>query len=275
MQRSFVNQIKINILVSTIVGFTALAEPIPTADCPALMSEFYSALNAPAIQNTKLRQHEAALGTGSLIGLQASMSNEQTAIHNSNTMDALAEPPLVLADNIVVKIGQKDANLLVKAYNGNRTVGPSRSSKYDPKGCIGFCFGRAVVTHTEALRRNVFPESIKKIWAVGAHGKGRWEFHVTTIIRSKEERGGGWWAEDPNTFDATPLTDWMNGMRRRSDDQRMTFFVTDAFRFSVHSSQRYNALDFFGVPNSDYYNGFFKDYLESAAKEGVVAPFKE
>lgn len=264
---------KLLIVLLFSLSFRASADSKILKQCRLMMNEYYSAINEPMSAKSKLRKIEVGLGRGSLINKQEKMTAKEINKHNKDTIEALAEAPPSIKGDFVVGVNKADADLLVRAYVENPAVGWSKHSSYDPEGCIGFCFGRSFITHTEALRRQVYPESIRKIWAVGPQNAND-AFHVTTIIRATDLGKNGWYALDPNDRIATPLTDWMARLKQTSSDGQMAFFVTNAFRFSVESSARYKESDLFGTPKNDFYNGYFKDYLLNAAKEGEVPPFK-
>ena len=81
----------------------------------------------------------------------------------------------------------------------------SNRDLYDPEGIgLGFCFGRAVTTHLEALwNYKLANVSIRKLWMVG--NVGPWDFHVTAIVRGPK---GQWYAIDPTLLRPVTVESW-------------------------------------------------------------------
>jgi len=95
----------------------------------------------------------------------------------------------------------------------------SQLYKYDPQGIIGFCFGRAMTVHLIALRMGLKPESIRKLFIVGAlkeHGQILWRFHVTTLVLGDDNT---WYAIDPIVGNPLAIQHWMKRMRSIYDKQ--------------------------------------------------------
>jgi hypothetical protein len=67
-------------------------------------------------------------------------------------------------------------------------------NKYDSLDHFGFCFGRAMLVHLEALRMKIPKENIMKFWFIGPFKNGHWNHHVITAIRVE---GQGWVLLDP------------------------------------------------------------------------------
>lgn len=103
--------------------------------------------------------------------------------------------------------------------------------KYDPKGGIGFCFGRGFNAHLTALRFGVSKDSVKKIWAVGSmkYENINWGHHIATMVRGPE---GKWYVLDPEYNKVLELTYWMKTVKKMDNDGKLTFFASDPSRWS-------------------------------------------
>jgi hypothetical protein len=208
---------------------------------------------------------EARSTQGSLLDIQEQASSQAIKAHNQEIKQALREPLFGDFRGSQRAATQKEADSFVKKMDQHPVNGSAREAKYDPEECFGFCFGRASLIHHEAIRRDIDPEAIRKIWAVGSLEKEKWHFHVSTILKAKGR--GTWWAADTIYRSAINVETWMDRMERSSDDGRVMFFVTDPRRFSVYSPQFYTGLDLLGDGKSDYYNGYFRDYFEFTLKK--------
>jgi len=237
------------------------------SDCEALIANL--AKTSPLSQTAfpALAQIEQELGQGSLIDIQKEASLETIKAHNQKTAKALAEPAQLVAPNGDNGLSFREADFFVRLIDKHPTHGRLKEKSFDPEGCFGFCFGRATLIHNEALLRNIPSHLIKKIWAVGPSENQRWQFHVSTLF--KAESKNTWWAADPIFYQALDVRTWVLQMNSLSDDGRMMFFVTDPNRFSVYSSRPYSAVDLLGDGQSDFYNGYFKSYLESVLGQPV------
>jgi hypothetical protein len=149
-------------------------------------------------------------------------------------------------------IDQDAATALTRKVERHPVVGYPNLDHYE--NCDqGFCFGRAVGVHVEALRERIHPDAIRKLWIIGPNTDD--SFHVTTIIKARE---GGWWVLDPNHETALTVAEWIQQYGGRS---AYTLFVSDARRFGVQSPLYYRAVDLFGSEEEDFYNEFFSDYF--------------
>ena len=245
----------------------SLADP---AGCLRIISAL--AQNHESLKETRLDNLESKTAQGSLIDIQKALKQKQISDHNQQIRAALKDSVSASKADSVTAINHKDANYLVQFIRKHPTNGEKHEKKYDPEECYGFCFGRATLIHQEALRRNVDPASIRKIWVVGSLEKGKWQFHVASMIKAKGT--GSWWVCDPVYSVAISAEEWIRRMRNGSDDNRMMIFVTDPRRFSVYDPQVYTAIDLLGDGKSDFYNGYFKDYLEHLQTEPTPKPFR-
>lgn len=242
-------------------------------DCETLIASLVSSKNNTAENFAKLKQLETETAQGSLIEFQKTASSEYIEAHNRKIENALKGVirPWFFARSGGIRF--PEANELVRIVMTHPTNGQAQEGIFDPNQCYGFCFGRATLIHNEAIRRKVDPNLIRKIWAVGPTEKQRWQFHVATLIKAREVPT--WWACDPIFECALDIQDWIHRMKEYSDDGRMMFFVTEANRFSVYAPRPYSAVDLLGNGKTDYYNGYFKTYLEYTATEAMPEPFEK
>ncbi|WP_413557355.1 hypothetical protein [Bdellovibrio sp. HCB209] len=143
--------------------------------------------------------------------------------------------------------------------------------KYDPDSAMGFCFGRAMTAHFEALRLGVAKESIRKVYVVGAMkalvGDIIWQFHVATAIKGAD---GGWWVVDPFFGKVVKLEKWYERMYSHDTKGTLRIYASDATRLGATSGGHYEKAHLM----MDYYNGYFKDlfkYYDLKAKNEVPA----
>lgn len=242
-------------------------------DCNRIIAKLVAGHGAGPESRSRLSEIELKTAQGSLLDFQEDFPLPSIRKHNQDILDALKDPVIPALKGSVTAISRKDANYLVDLITKHPTNGQRFEKKYDPEECYGFCFGRATLIHNEALRRKVDPEAIKKIWAVGPLEKGRWHFHVATMIKAKGN--GSWWVCDPVYKSAISAETWIGRMSRSSDDGKMMVFVTDPRRFSVYDPRAYTTIDLLGDGKSDFYNGYFRDYLEHTAKQRTPRPFDQ
>lgn len=220
---------------------------------------------------SRLKSLESKTAQGSLLDTEEKISRQELEKHNQEIRLALKDPVIPSNPQAVGSISRREANYLINLITHHPVNGHKQEKKYDPEECFGFCFGRAALIHHEALRRGVDPEAIKKIWAVGSLEKGKWHFHVATMIKAKGT--GSWWVIDTVYSKAINAETWIERMRNSADDKRAMIFVTDPRRFSVYDPKEYTEIDLLGDGKSDFYRGYFRDYLEYTAKQKKPAPF--
>lgn len=83
-------------------------------------------------------------------------------------------------------------------------------NSYDPHNQVGFCFGRAMLSHFEALKYKVDKRSILKIWLVGDFKNAHWNHHVAVTLRGDDDN---WYVLDPlfeQTFTIKEYLDLFN-----------------------------------------------------------------
>jgi hypothetical protein len=102
-------------------------------------------------------------------------------------------------------------------------------ARYDPKGFIGFCFGRAMAVHLLARQLGLAEGSVRKLFAVGDLREGNdpgWRFHVTALVKGE---GGQWYAIDPVMAGPMTAAAWLAELRKTWDKQgQARFYLTPA-----------------------------------------------
>lgn len=156
-------------------------------------------------------------------------------------------------------ISSEQAQSIIQKINLNEVTGFSAGRKYDPKGIVGFCFGRALYAHLELLRHGVAKDSIKKVFVVGPMRTGSidWQFHVTTIVKASDH--AGWYAVDNFIGRPVPLEEWFKKFQGYSTDGKLRMFVTEANKIGP-SAWEYNTKP--GGLMDPFYNDYFKDMFE-------------
>lgn len=131
--------------------------------------------------------------------------------------------------------------------------------KYDPqKRGIGFCFGRAMAAHLEAIWNDKFKlqnDRVRKLFVVGnlSAGGKMWQFHVTTLVKSDQ---GRWWAIDPILYGPVTAEAWYVHMKKFDKDGDMLLFHDDGMIFSANGA-RYSKLNL----EDPFYNNYFRDLM--------------
>jgi hypothetical protein len=206
---------------------------------------------------------EASYGAESLIDIQRRLSDEEIKANNTNLKKLLKEPlyvkPILNKKEFVTNA---EAAVIYKAMNDSKVN--RNHNCYDPKGTIGFCFGRATIAHLEAVVRNIHPNAIKKIWIAGDMEK--WGHHVATMIKTENN----WLVLDTNLGRAVSSEEWIAKYMpfKANNSNEIMVFVTQAGRFGPYDTKTYNATDLFNShtlefdKSNDYYRGYFHDYLE-------------
>lgn len=162
-----------------------------------------------------------------------------------------------------------------------------RSPVFDPKFEIGYCFGRATITHIMALMMGVKREDIRKVYVVGEMDNGTfWRYHVATAIRNRD---GGWWVADP-IYPGMTLREWFNEMKTFNANGDLRLYVTEPSRFGPSTNRRYTREELFSVQYNNYFvetmkyfkTKFRKDYPDlkdpvltkepAVTKAGAVTP---
>ncbi len=230
-----------------------------------------SAQEIKLARSANLREMEKAYGGWSFFEIHAQFSPRKIRKFNQRLSKFLA--PTQMSEQRdpkwVYRLTDEEAHKFYQDFEAN-PVG-SCSANYEPGGVkIGFCFGRAIIAHVEALRYGVHPSSIKKIWVVG--DMHEWGHHVATMIKTES----GWKVFD-NETGLVSAHQWMEIQRaeKKAGAKPLMFFVSSAERFGPANNGSYQASDLFGDGLNDYYNGFFSDYFNWVNEGGPVPTFKE
>ena len=84
--------------------------------------------------------------------------------------------------------------------------------QWDPTGIIGYCFGRAMAAHLEAMVHGISERRMMKLFALGrfvsieGNSKERWSYHVATIVRASDNQ---WYTIDPRRPGPELISDWL------------------------------------------------------------------
>ncbi|KHD89814.1 MAG: hypothetical protein OM95_01755 [Bdellovibrio sp. ArHS] len=156
-------------------------------------------------------------------------------------------------------VSAQQAQAIIQKTNQNEVTGYRGGQKYDPKGIVGFCFGRALYAHLELLRHGVSKDAIKKVFVVGPMRTGSidWQFHVTTIVKASDH--SGWYAVDTFIGRPVPLEEWFKNFQKYSTDGKLRLFVTEPNKIGP-SAWEYNVKP--GGLMDPFYNNYFKDMFE-------------
>lgn len=151
------------------------------------------------------------------------------------------------------------AQQIIDLTKSNPITGWAGNSKYDPRGTLGFCFGRALYAHLELLRHGVSKDSIKKVFIVGPMKSGGvdWQFHVATIVRAKDRQG--WYAMDTFVGKVLPVEEWFKRFQGYSTDNKLRLYITEPTKIGP-SSWEYNIQQ--GGLFDKFYNGYFEDLFK-------------
>ena len=219
---------------------------------------------AQVFSNAKsLKELEGLYGGDNLIEIQRRISNDEILKNNANLKQLLKDPfePKDIPGKIKA-IPMDDANVIYRAM-ADSNVNKNHYC-YDPKGTIGFCFGRATIAHMEAIVREVHPDSVKKIWIAG--DMGVWGHHVATMVYTEK----GWIVLDTNLGRSVDIDTWIaTYMPMKKGKKDIMVFVTQAGRFGPYDSSPYNAINLFNTNSADFkkandfFSGYFHDYFES------------
>ncbi len=216
-----------------------------------------------------LDELESLYGNASFIETQRSLPNAKILEINKKTRELLSAPLRTdTPDGYTNYLTKEELDLIYKDA-ANEKVNVDYAC-YDPKGAIGFCFGRATIVHMEALIRGVNPDSIRKIWIAGDMDK--WGHHVATMIKGKD----GWYVIDSNLGRVVKAEEWIDFYKPYKSNKSakdIMVFITRADRFSPEHAQNYSQINLFNTATNfyerteDYYRGFFVDYFDSLDKE--------
>lgn len=222
-------------------------------------------------QMKSLDDLEASYGNFSLIDIQKKFTAEQIRESNKKTLELL-EAPLTTdhPTGYTNYLTTSELDVLYKELANDKVH--LNHACYDPKGTVGFCFGRATIAHMEALIRGVNPDAIRKIWIAG--DMREWGHHVATMVKGEK----GWYVIDTNNGRAVPVKDWVAFYQpfKNKNAKDIMVFVTRADRFGPYDTQSYTGINLFNTNTShyertaDFYRGYFYDYFEALDKERLV-----
>ncbi len=134
--------------------------------------------------------------------------------------------------------------------------------KYDKKGEMGFCFGRATTAHYSALRKGLEKSSIRKVWAIGELGydeQTKWSYHVTTIVRDTK---GSWYAIDPALGRVETVEKWYDEVKKMDMQGNMRIFDTEAKRFLPVNADKYSPKNFAKPAYENYFTDLMKSFRD-------------
>ncbi|MFN3455355.1 MAG: hypothetical protein ACK41T_10385 [Pseudobdellovibrio sp.] len=162
------------------------------------------------------------------------------------------------------EISRSEAIRIYEAVTRHPVARVLKLTTYDPDGNIGFCFGRAMTTHLEALSRGIDKDSIRKVFVVGVMralvGDKIWQFHVATAIKGDD---GHWWVLDPFFGQVVHLEKWYEKMYSHDVKGVLRLYVTEPTRFGAAGSHSYQKSHLM----LDSYNNYFKDLMEYYRKK--------
>lgn len=149
---------------------------------------------------------------------------------------------------------------LFQTVNEHPVANGDMVDHYAPEGGTGFCFGRAITAHIEALRTGLDKESIKKLWIIG-YMKGdttEWGHHVTTIVRGKDKH---WYTIDPNYDEPLRLSTWLKNIKDDfTNEGDLQLFATNPSRFGPEGGVNAGPI----LPSTvedPFYHDYFVDLM--------------
>lgn len=183
------------------------------------------------------------------------LTTEQSKNWNQSMLELVARFPVPESSSRKTKLSVTELHALYDAVDANPVSNLSSVRRYDPDGNMGFCFGRAMTAHLEAIAQGVDQGAILKVWAVGRlrSGFGEWKYHVATLVRGETD----WYAIDPIMGQPLKLSSWYLEMQGFDPDGTMRLFISEPSRFGV-TWGKYSRR----MLNSSTYRSYFKDLLE-------------
>jgi hypothetical protein len=182
---------------------------------------------------------------------------------NESLLEELEDLPLTGVERgRTPGLSRAEIQALYEKVKNHPVASCRKVKKYDPEGNIGFCFGRAMSVHLEALRLGLAKESVRKMWAVGSmkYKDIFWQHHVATMVR--DERGR-WWVIDPEYRQPKTLRAWFKTVKKMDADDKLQFFSSNANRFGPSNNDTYNPDEL----ASEFYNGYFRDLMRVSREE--------
>ncbi len=199
-----------------------------------------------------------------LIGFPSTTPGAAVA-RNDHIVKRMKELPVTGASNKIKGLSESQSQKLFDKVSTNPISGPEQRPKYDPTGTTGFCFGRAMVAHMDALKSGVAKDGIMKVFAVGnlKSAEGNWDFHVATLVRRDN---GSWWAIDPIMGKPLDIQDWYTAMKGYDYDGKMRLMVTPASRFTPKKHYQYAKEAMGGDTNGAYFKDLLQYYRDEVAQ---------
>ena len=110
----------------------------------------------------------------------------------------------------LVGLPEKDTPVLFRALRDHPVASVNRLGSYDPKGLIGFCFGRSFAAYLIARQMGLQVAAIRNLFIIGDLRSGtdpEWRFHVTNVVKLSN---GQWYAFDPIIPQTrpVPIAEW-------------------------------------------------------------------
>lgn len=109
---------------------------------------------------------------------------------------------------------------LFRAVKRDPVASFAMNRHYDPRGNVGFCFGRALIAQLLARQMGVHFMDIKKISVIGRltatlDGRSKnWRYHIATSVRDQQ---GEWWIIDPIFNRPLRVPEWVNSTKTAWD----------------------------------------------------------
>lgn len=119
-------------------------------------------------------------------------SDQEISALNSSMLNELNNLPY----NPKREISANEIEELFQVVKGKNVIKKSCAAvnEYDPHNQVGFCFGRAMFSHLEALKFKIDKELILKFWLVGEFENAHWNHHVAVGVRGNDKK---WYIVDP------------------------------------------------------------------------------
>lgn len=163
------------------------------------------------------------------------------------------------SDGSGAEAARKNAEKAFQVLVSNPVSKIESEHRYDPRGDIGFCFGRAALAHYLLLKYGVAPGNLAKIFAVGRlrYKEQLWDFHMATMVKGEK---GQWWVVDSLFDKVLSVSDWMD--RAAAFDvnpsaSQVRFYVTDPRKFQpVYGQYREKELNIKEL--RPYFNDLFR-----------------
>ncbi len=179
---------------------------------------------------------------------------------NKNTLKELEHVDTKSSANRLEKININQIKKIYSAVSLNKVASLNAIDKYDPRGDIGYCFGRATAAHLQLLSSGVSKNSIRKVWAIGTFdaGNNTWRYHVSTIVKGDNNK---WYTIDPIFDEPLELSEWIKEMQKYNlATKDMIILSTEAKKFAPgtggYSKSHLNSF-------KEYFDDLFTTFREN------------